>query len=84
MVGLEAARQGIDDARYVALLRKASPETAAAILKDIELYSNLIGEYIESHREPPPTYGAGRSCAQSCAARARFRRDVSSGWERLP
>ncbi|MGA2863315.1 MAG: hypothetical protein ABSF95_02395 [Verrucomicrobiota bacterium] len=48
-IGLEAARQGIDDARYVALLRKASPKMAAAILNDIEPYSNLIGDYIQSH-----------------------------------
>jgi hypothetical protein len=48
-IGLEAAHQGIDDARYVALLRRASPETASAILSDIEPYSNMIADYVERH-----------------------------------
>jgi len=48
-IGLEGVREGIDDARYLALVRARSPGSSAASLDDIEPVSPRIGEYLDAH-----------------------------------
>jgi Glycoside hydrolase 123, catalytic domain len=48
-LGLEAAREGIDDARYLALVRTRAPESEAASLDDIEPVSTRIRDYLDTH-----------------------------------
>ncbi|GIX06129.1 MAG: hypothetical protein KatS3mg115_0532 [Candidatus Poribacteria bacterium] len=47
-LGLEGVREGIDDARYLELLRRRRPERVEALLEDIPLYSFRIEEYLDS------------------------------------
>lgn len=48
-VAFEGAREGIDDARYLALLRAKAPKSPWASLDDIEPISPRIGDWLESH-----------------------------------
>jgi hypothetical protein len=48
-LGLEAIRQGIDDARYVALLKKVNPSAVKALLSEIEPFSASIPDWVEAH-----------------------------------
>jgi len=49
-LALEGVREGIDDARYLALLRQRNPRSSAASLADIEPSSPAISEYLQGHR----------------------------------
>jgi hypothetical protein len=48
-LALEGVREGIDDARYLALLRQQSPGSETAFLDDVEPFSTRIGEHISGH-----------------------------------
>ncbi|MCX7598066.1 MAG: DUF6067 family protein, partial [Armatimonadetes bacterium] len=48
-VAFEGVREGIDDARYLALLRAKAPKSPWASLDDIEPVSPRIGEWLEAH-----------------------------------
>jgi len=48
-LALEGVREGIDDARYLALLRQRSPKSAAAALDDIEPLSTAVSAYLSRH-----------------------------------
>jgi len=48
-VALRGVREGIDDARYLALLRAKSPGSAAGDLGDVPQVSVRIGDYLEGH-----------------------------------
>jgi len=48
-LALEGVREGIDDARYLALFRQRFPESQAASLDDIEPFSTRIEEYLSGH-----------------------------------
>jgi hypothetical protein len=47
-LALEGVREGVDDARYLALLRERSPQSAAARLDDIEPLSTDVGAYLST------------------------------------
>lgn len=49
-LALEGLREGIDDARYLALLRQRKPGSPAASLEDIEPSSPAIAEYLRQRR----------------------------------
>jgi len=48
-LALEGVREGIDDARYLALLRQRHLKSPAAFLNDIEPLSTAMPEYLEKH-----------------------------------
>jgi hypothetical protein len=47
-LALEGVREGIDDARYLALLSAKSPNSPEASLADIEPVSPRLGEYLDA------------------------------------
>ena len=49
-VALEGVREGIDDARYIALLRERAPHEAEQLLQDIPPLSLAISPYLEEHK----------------------------------
>ena len=48
-LGLVGVREGIDDARYLALLRQVAPQSPAASLDDIEPARTAIESYLGEH-----------------------------------
>jgi hypothetical protein len=48
-LALEGVREGVDDARYLALLRQDSPESVAARLDDIEPLGTTVEAYVSRH-----------------------------------
>jgi hypothetical protein len=48
-VAFEGVREGIDDARYLEVLRARDPKSPAASLSDIEPVSPRIRDYLDAH-----------------------------------
>ncbi|MBC7288957.1 MAG: hypothetical protein H5T86_13165, partial [Armatimonadetes bacterium] len=66
-VALEGVREGIDDARYLALLLSKHPKSSWASLEDIEPASPRIRDWLDAHD------GTSFDCRRWQMARAAMR-----------